>query len=517
MKTSQLGPFAGLNNRLPEFALGATKEHGAYLSVAENVDLDNSGHLRLRRAGSLVQAVSGAHSLHEDLVVRDSVLYRVTLPSYSEVMLKLLSSNARMSYVDFDGATYYSNGVDSGRIDANTVYPIGLPTPEAPSVSALPGGDLYQGRYQVAVSYVNADTGEEGGVSASSNPLISSTTGGLRVSLPSTTLGATHINVYVSTVNGAVPLLNTSVTVGTTVVDVVLPSTGREANQRYEAPLPAGTLFFFNGCLCSFDGSDIYEGIPFRPGYYLPSEGRIPFPADISNVIPAQNGVYVVADKTYWLQGPRMTTVEMIQDVLPYGGVPGTAFSVPQKSQYGWFGDKGFVIGSPQGEVQAVMTETVDVVAPAHGVSAVFEDRGYRRVVSCGYCMNLETLGVTTYADYDYSSISGNYGTKADGLYDLTTTGDLAYILGLGKQDFGVENLKHMPAVYLGCVSSEPLRVTINGYEYAARNCSDTMKVHRVDPGKGLRANWFDLSISGETDFTLASVSFGPVASQRRI
>ena len=83
----------------------------------------------------------------------------------------------------------------------------------------------------------------------------------------------------------------------------------------------------------------VYEGLPFRPGYYLPSEGGVRFPANVSNCVPAQNGIYVVADKTYWIPGTRITTAEgIIQDVLPYGGVYGTEFEAPHKSQYGWFG-----------------------------------------------------------------------------------------------------------------------------------------------------------------------------------
>lgn len=522
MKTSTLGPFAGLNNRLPDYALGPTKEHGAYLSKAENVDLDNAGRLRLRQAGSLVQALTAPHSLSPDggYLVRDGILYAITLPTYSETLVKVLSNNDPVSWVEFNGDLYYSNGTDSGRLRAGVYYPMALPTPTSPTCAVIPGA-LFAGKYQVAVSYMNSVTGEEGGVSPSSNYELA-TAGGLRVTLPAATPGATHINVYVSTVNGSIPLLKSVVTTGTATYDITTAPTGREANQRYEAPLPAGTLFWFNGCLCSFKGVEVYEGIPFRPGYYLPVEGRIPFPGPVSNVVPVEpSGAYVVADKTYWFAGGRLTLTEQIPRVLPYGGVPGTAFAVPHKSLYGWFGEKGFVLGTAQGEVQAVMSETVDVIPPASGVAAVFEDRGYRRVVACGYCLNLENFGVTTYTGYDYASIAGKYGTKADGLYDLATPGKVAYTIGLGKQDFGAENLKMMPAVYLGCTSEEAMQLRIQtptqDYTYAARSSDTELKIQRVDPGKGLRANWFDLSISGESDFTLASVSFGPVASARRI
>lgn len=528
MKTQPLGPFLGINNRLPDFALHVPKE-GDFLRDAVDVDVTNAGNLRRRAAVEQVQAMTAPHSLHmtsgtAGYLVRDSAMYAITLPAYTETLFKVLTSNAPVSWVPFNGDLYYSNGTDSGRISSDTHYPLGLPTPDAPASSSLPGGALLAGSYQIAVSYARYDGTtllEEGGVSASSNPTLA-LDGGLRITLPAATPGATHINVYGSTQNGSIPKLLASVTTGTATYDFTVQPTGRESNQRYEDPLPAGTLFLFNGCLCSFNGTNVYEGSPFRPGYYLPMEGRIPFPATVSNAVPAQNGVYVVADKTYWLAGTRMTTTEMIQDVLPYGGVPGTAFSVPHKSVYGWFGEKGLVLGTPSGEVQAVMTENIELTPQARGVSTVLETDGYRRVVSCGWCVNLERLAATRYTGYDFTSTSGGYGTQADGLYRLEATGDVSWSVDFGKHDFGAEHLKRLPAVYLGIDSDLPatLRVTLPDdaqYFYEARSSAADLRVQRVDPGKGLRANWYGLALLGESPFTLASASFAPAASTRRI
>jgi hypothetical protein len=43
--------------------------------------------------------------------------------------------------------------------------------------------------------------------------------------------------------------------------------------------------------------------------------------------------------------------------------------------------------------------------------------------------------------------------------------------------------------------------------------------VQRIDPGKGLRENYYGLKLMNTegSEFTLASVSFSPVASGRRI
>ena len=464
MKTFPKGPFLGINNRRPDYAL-RVKDAGDFVRDAVNADVDNGGTLCSRRASALLQAQVAPHSIHmtsdtAGYLVRSSAIYAITLPAYTEALFKTLTSNAPVSWLEWNGDLYYSNGTDSGRISGATWYPFALPTPNEPDPTPLPGGTLYAGQYQLAFSYYNATTGEEGGVSASCNYQLAAD-GGLRVPLPGATPGATHVNVYCSTVNGSVPLFCATVPVGTATYDIIAPGSGREANQRYESPLPAGWLFLHNGCLCSYNGKNVYEGLPFRPGYYLPSEGRVPFPGDVSNCVPAQAGVYVVADKTYWFPGERMTKCEQVMDVLPYGGVPHTEFVSPDRTQYGWFGANGIVIATPQGEVQALMSDNIKLTAPASGTSAVLETEDYRRVVSCGWCMNLANKAVTRYDSYDFTSISRGYGTKADGLYALDGADDVAYFVDFGKENFGSEQLKHLPAVYLGCASSSPVNLRV--------------------------------------------------------
>lgn len=542
MKTISKGGFLGINNRRPDFALSikTTTTQGDYLRAADNVDIDNTGRLRLRRSAEMVEAMIGAHSLHmtsatAGYLVRGSVLYAVTLPAYSETLVKLLTTDDKMSYVDYAGSLFVSNGTDSGRMIGDTWYPMALPNPAVPAVATGIGGDLAAGRYQVVLTHcrmAGSDLLEEGGASPVRYVDLSAA-GGLRITIPASPAGATHVAVYVSGTNGSVPKRVATVPSGTPLLDVVLTSAlgqGREANQREESPLPAGRLFLFNGMLCSIVGNCIYEGVPYRPGYYIAINereaegGRIPFPADVTNAVPCQSGVFVTADKTYWFAGTRMTKSDMVMDVLPYGAVPDTAFVSPDKTVVGWFGAKGIVLGTPQGEVQAVMSDNIDLTPPTSGVSAVFDADGYRRVVSCGWCLNLANMAATTYRDYAFTSISGNYGTLADGIYRLDGNSNLPYLIDFGRDDFGTEALKHLPAVYLGTDSEQPmtLRVQVPGgadYRYEARSGRNELQMQRVDPGKGLRANWYNLSLESDdaTPFTLASVSFAPAASSRRI
>ena len=516
--TYKLTNFLGVNNRLPDSALHirTRQEQGDYLRDAVNVDIDNAGRLCHRKVPQLVQAMSGAHSLYltsdtAGYLVRDSVLYAITLTTYSETIVKLLSSNAPMSYVEFNGDLYYSNGADSGRITAGVVYPLGMVTPSAPTLSVI-GGSLTVGAYQVAVSYANTTTGEEAGVSGKSQVELTSQ-GGVRVALPAATPGATHINVYLSQANGAVVYLAATVAVGTALVDLIALPTGRQSSERREEPLPAGRLLLSSGRLCSVVGNTLHVGIPYRPGYVDPINYGVPFPAQISVAVDAQTGIYVAADKTYWLpnEGP-------IVDVLPYGAVPGTEFSHPDKTLVGWFGEKGIVLAAPSGEVQAVMSENITLTPPASGFSMLIDDE-FDRVVSCGWCLNLENQAATRYTDWPFTAFSRGYGTTPDGIYTLTS-GNAAWLVDFGKVDLGNAQLKHLPNAYLGVESSDIMQLIVNDdYTYPARSFDNELKTQRIDVGKGLRGTWFNLKLTGTdgADFRLESIDFIPATTKRRI
>lgn len=330
-----------------------TTAQGDYLRDGVNVEIDNTGRLLRRKKATLVQALTGPHSLYmldemNGYLVRESVLYSITLSTYSEAVVKLLASNDAMSYVEYNGDLYYSNGTDSGRIKAGTVYPIGLTTPDTPTVSVI-GGSLLPGWYQIAVAYTNATTGEEGGVCASAN-IEFNTTGGIRAP-PAATTGATHINVHPLQRTVKCRYLATTVPAGTALVDLIALSSGSWRCAALRRTAASGAAVHEQRApRALYKGNTLCVGLPYRHGYYKPAEGYAVHDGHQRGT--RRKLISVAADKTYWIpnEGP-------IADVLPYGAVSGTAFSYPDKSIYGWFGEKGIVIGSPSGEVEAVMSD----------------------------------------------------------------------------------------------------------------------------------------------------------------
>jgi hypothetical protein len=252
MNPASFGPFRGINNRRPDFAMKT--DAGDWLRAAMNVDLDDAGRLRRRVGQTRIQALTDPHSLYQTadgrlFVVISAMLYLITLPTYSQTLIKALSSNSRVFYAEHNGSIYYSNAVDSGRISrSNAWYPWALPTPDLPAVSSIAGA-LPAGKYLVAVTYTNSDTGEEGGAKGSTQHTLAAP-GAMRVTLPAATTGATHINVYVSDLNGSVPRLHGAVATGAATYDVAAASDGRPWATAGLEPMPAATgLFFHKGRL----------------------------------------------------------------------------------------------------------------------------------------------------------------------------------------------------------------------------------------------------------------------------
>ena len=524
MKTIAYTKFIGINNKLPPTSLN-TKEDGRWLADAVNVDIDNDGSI-LRRIGTeRVATVTAPHSMFGSMLVRSGVLYEFEFP-YAETMLRLLSNNDRMSYAGIGDQIYMSNGTDGLRIDCNgEVVPWALAAPAAPTIEAIEG-EMSPGKYTVSIAFKNCE-GEVGCMSEAS--VVDSTgslAGGVRVALPAAIEGATHINVYVSGNGGNVPMLHSTVEVGTTTLDIVTAPTGNEGSRQIEAALPAGTrIFEYNGRLCSVKGKLLYIGQPYRYGYYLPLSGVIPFHDNISVAVGSQDGIYVAAgNKTYFIAGQDIESGETtVRDVFNFGAVPGTEFIHPEKPLVGWFSHKGIVIAAPGGEASVLM-DSVEVTPPASGVSVVLTNDRRDRVVSCGWAVNLSNKGVTRYTGFDFTSYSGDYATATDGIHEIGVLAEVSASIDLGQENFGSEQEKRMPAIYLESSSGFPLVVTVQAsggveYDYSARSYSETLDIHRADPGKGLRSNRFKLIVKNGDgdDFNLASVSFAPVASSRRI
>ena len=110
-KTAPIGPFVGINNRLPDHQLAIVergRKEGNYLRNAVNVDLTASGTLQRRKGVTLTQAGGNCHSLWGDeqgaFYVDNGTIYAYPrTPVRSDLSPALPVSYARMT----DGAVVW--------------------------------------------------------------------------------------------------------------------------------------------------------------------------------------------------------------------------------------------------------------------------------------------------------------------------------------------------------------------------------------------------------------------------
>jgi hypothetical protein len=256
---------------------------------------------------------------------------------------------------------------------------------------------------------------------------------------------------------------------------------------------------------------------PWRLGYYRPVANSISFERPPSLVVPTQGGCYIVADKTRWFAGDLGNPTAIV-DVLPYGGVPGTMFKAVSDESVGWFSDAGVVIADASGQAVAVMADPIDLTAPAAGCSNVITSNGFERVISCGWAVNLTTRAATQYGNFAYTSFAADYGTKADGIYQVVGATDhgtaIAAIADLGRQHGGTLAKKRLRTLRLGATSEDAMTALLatpeyhGGYSYDSRRVSGSLEVQQVKPGRGLVAAWFGIAVANQNgaDFTLAEI-----------
>lgn len=144
------------------------------------------------------------------------------------------------------------------------------------------------------------------------------------------------------------------------------------------------------------------------------------------------------------------------------------------------------------------------------------------------YAITTGLNATTSYTNYGFDSFCRGpdgtmYGIKSDGLYVLAGESDnssnIAASAAFGKLNFGTSQFKRCPNVYLSVDSPKPMVVTVNGYSYETRSSDADMMTQRADVGKGIRANFLEVSVANKlgADFNLESVEVLAAATSRRI
>ena len=549
--------FFGINNRVPSHRLPV----GA-MADAINIDILDDGTFETRPGKRVISVVSDGHSLYSVagrmlLAVEDTLREVEQVEPFTTRLLASGLSGGRVSYVDVNGEAWWSNGTQSGRIQADgNNRPWCIPKPAAPTLQAV-SGTLPAGKYQVAIAHMSA-TLEESAPSLISTIELA-TAGGVQAILPSAPAGVASTKVFITACNGSALFRHSVVASSTASVSITTaPNAGEAVGDRFllEATPPGQLLSIFNGCLLSAQGGVLYISEPYRFGYHNPIKGRIPFPEPITVIAPVDTGIFVVADKTYWISGRDLSQAE----ALPKSGlraVFGSALTIAEGRTVAWFSEKGVVVGEQDGSVRLLTNEAFSAPKAQSAYAMVRRESGnvhllfsfddsasYTAEADSGFlsrlskynadastvCVNWAEGYVTRYTGHKargYAEKDGRfYMVDATAFCHLDPDSDkdnltpVSWAADLGKLRFDSDHLKRIPVAYVAfSAASAPtldIETSDGAWAYPARATSAALTVQRFDIGKGLRATWFGIVLRG-TKAKVSSIDLTPAESARRI
>lgn len=387
------------------------------LRNAVNVDIDRDGTPRLR-AGRTARAAGDAHSVWSNgvvlLAVVNNTLVRYSVNASTGALTPTtvrsgLAVDQPLAYTSVNEEVYYTNGIVTGKVVSGVAAPWGIQRPTGvPTLAAASNGGLAAGTYQVTLTYSNGNGEESGarpGVSVTVVAGQSITVAGIPQPTDAT---VTRIRVYRTEADGEVFYLHNVYSPGTTSATINQSATlGAQLQTMHLAPPPPGQVVeAYNGRIYTAQGPLLYYTEPLRYGAAHPKK-FLWFPADISIVAAATTGLYVVADKHYYLLGNGPEDFTLI-DKLPFAAVLGTSARLPYSQSHVstrhtsktaatreagtvWMSVRGLVIADMQGDVRVVSEDNIAVDANTHGAALVRETNGVRQIVTTGFGAGLDS------------------------------------------------------------------------------------------------------------------------------
>lgn len=261
---------------------------------------------------------------------------------------------------------YLSTPTDSVRYDG-AVKQWAVPEPVV-NVTLVPGY-LPAGVYKVGVTALGDDAVESG-----CNSYILTLDGTKAIQV--TSADSRPLRLYCSVANGATLFYQGGLQ---TIVQVddsreTLTTDGMWAFPAVER------LVSCNAMLVGSVGRYVYVSDPFHPHLWQPDRGFFQFPAPVTVLAATNGGVYVAADKTYFLS--RLDTEEPQQrTVLEFGAVEGTGVKLNDTS-VSWFTVYGQANGGPDGNVSLPNSGVFAPSTTSLGAAGLLDHNGVQSVVT---------------------------------------------------------------------------------------------------------------------------------------
>ncbi len=391
-ETVDLGKFpAGKNDVAKETALpeGALRE-------ALNVDIDNEGNIRLRQGFEKIYSGSNIRSLYKGYFAEGGMLRHLNADNTATDVVAVDSQN-RIDYCEINDRTYCTDGENNWVLNGIQAEPLGIVEPLGVPNAQPVTGSLQAGRYLMTVAYRNVVTGETSGCPNASPGHVAQGTGVRFFNIPQPISADYETVVYMSDYDGNIMFEQVSVPFGVT--EVVVSSIRVDTSScttLHLTQMPSGHFIeYYRGKMYIAQDNVLWYSKAMYYGACRKATNFFTFAKRITVLIAVDNGVFIVADRTYFLSFEKTAEsnlVELSHDTA----VEGTAISV-SGMEFGleteldvafWMGSTGAMLGIPAGVQGAPLINLTDDtlalkdLTDAKGSSTYKEYNGIKQVVS---------------------------------------------------------------------------------------------------------------------------------------
>lgn len=370
------GPWPnGIDNRSPWKSL----QPG---TVRDSVNMDPlPGGLFGLRAGYTIQVpgtnVRGALSVGNHILIADGATLKVfDTTTNATTTLGAIAGAGRFAGDVWNEELFFCTENETYRYRAGVLRSWGVTTVSSQPVPTVVTGGLLAGEYQCAATFVDA-FGDEGGTS---NPLVITLSAGsaMKFTLPTPPTGG-KVRLYVGNVQGGTLFLQFEGT-GQYTCSTVADNTARLDTALMRAPVPADFICEHNGVIAQADGRTLWLTSPLRPHLRNAKSRFFQYAADIDCVVSAHGGLFVAADKTYFVSGVETDTPEQVL-LFDYGAVRGSMARVPDGSAV-WMTRYGLAKSSGPGKATLLSESRFVPELASKGGSGILERNGNQLVVT---------------------------------------------------------------------------------------------------------------------------------------
>lgn len=365
MSISRRDQFTGSNNiakpeRLPE---------GAVVD-AVNMDFTVGGKAELRTGFSKVRDCSNARAIFDMgsnglALVDGEDLIRVDQNGSETFIAKLSAGHVAATL--HNNLLYLNTAIES-IVVGETVEQWSV-EPPAFDVS-LTSGNMAVGLYKVAVTKLA--NGKESGCI----PAVISVGQGQSIVVSSAGSGN---RLYCSVANGQTLYYQGTASHSNYIANPVDDTERLETDMLQPFPF-CEILDSHKGLIVGARGRFLFYSMPLQPHLFNPEVNYIQFPCDIELIASVADGVYVCADKTYFISSIGSDNISQ-RVVLDFGAVKGTAVKLPNKT-VAWFSKYGQVMAGPEGITELINKASYSPETASDGAAGFLEHNGNQMITT---------------------------------------------------------------------------------------------------------------------------------------